>query len=55
MCVFGFMQKNALSDFYDLIKKVLLGGQMETGKTQTLICECVFSVGCGAKRKSACV
>lgn len=55
VCVFGFMQKNALSDFYDLIKKVLLGGQMETGKTQTLICECVFSVGCGAKRKSACV
>jgi len=32
-----------------------LGGQVETGKTQTLICECVFSVGCGAERKSVCV
>lgn len=54
VCVWFHAEKYA-EWFYDLIKKVLLGGQVETGKTQTVICECVFSVGCGAERKSVCV
>ncbi len=54
VCVWFHAEKCA-EWLYDLIKKVLLGGQVETGKTQTLICECVFNVGCGAERKSVCV